>query len=395
MSKSKYVIVLAIMATFSFFGYQCSSTEMTSAKLYIQQKNYDKAIESINKEIQKNPNSDEGYFYLGTVYHEKQNYKEMATAFSKSLAISNRFAADISKYRKDAYGIMVNRGAAAYQNAAKASQGGKSQDTIRGYLEKAAFNFNEALTIQPDSIILYKNLLLVHSLLNDVEKLEDQAKEYYKKEKTSMSYQFYGSVLYAKAKKELDKFKETKNPYDSVNAMAMYNDLIPVLKEGFFKYPDNSEILSSLSSSYSDANRLSEAVSVFEESVKQNPKNEKYRFNYGTLLLNSNKYEEAIQQFDEALKINESYPNAIYNMAVAYVKWGTQINKENSEKNDNKVDNNLYKQKYEKALPYLEKYVTIDSKNAAIFELMGKVYSVLGKKTEAKNAFDKADALRK
>lgn len=395
MSKSKYVIVLAIMAAFSFFGYQCSSTEMTSAKLYIQQKNYDKAIESINKEIQKNPNSDEGYYFLGTIYHEKQNYKEMANAFNKSLAISNRFAGDISKFRKDAYATMVNRGATAYKNAYNASQGNKPQDSIKGYLEKAAFNFNEALTIQPDSVVLYKNLLLVHSLLNDVEKLEDQAKEYFKKEKTSTSYQFYGSVLYAKAKKELDKFKETKNPYDSVAAMNTYNEIIPVLKEGFFKYPDNAEILSSLSSSYSDANRLSEAVSVFEESVKQNPKNEKYRFNYGTLLLNSNKYEEAIKQFEEALKINESYPNAIYNLAVAYVKWGTQINKENAEKNDSKVDNNLYKQKYEKALPYLEKYVTIDSKNAAIFELMGKVYSVLGKKDEAKNAFDKADALRK
>jgi tetratricopeptide (TPR) repeat protein len=395
MSKSKYLIVLAIMATFSFFGYQCSSTEMTSAKLYIQQKNYDKAIESINKEIQKNPNSDEGYFYLGTIYHEKQNYKEMNSAFNKSLAISNRFASDIKKYKSDAYAIVVNRGAKAYGDAVKASKENKSQDTINTFLVKAGNSFNDALDIQPDSVVLYKNLLLVHSIIGDVEKMEDQARAYYKKEKTAMSYQFFGSVLYAKAKKELDKFKETKNPYDSVAAMTSYNEIIPVLKEGFFKYPDNAEILSSLSSSYSDANRLSEAISVFEESVKQNPKNEKYRFNYGTLLLNSNKYEEAIQQFEEALKINESYPNAIYNTAVAYVKWGTQINKENAEKNDSKVDNNLYKQKYEKALPYLEKYVTIDSKNAAIFELMGKVYSVLGKKDEAKNAFEKADALRK
>jgi len=390
MSKSKYVIVLAIMATFSFFGYQCSSTEMTSAKLYIQQKNYDKAIESINKEIQKNPNSDEGYFFLGSIYFEKQMYKEMANAFDKSLAISNKYAKEIAIDKKNVYITLVNRGADNYKKAANA----KSEDTVKIYLNKSGDAFANALYIQPDSVALYKNLLLVHSVLGDVDKLEDQARTYFKKEKTSTSYQFLGAVLYVKAKKALDNYKISKNPQDSINAMAVYNENIPLLKEGFFKFPDNAEILASLSGSYIDANRVNEAVSVFEAGVKQDPKNEKYRFNYGTLLLNSNRYEEAIQQFEEALKLKPKYPNAIYNLAVAYVKWGTQINKENSEKNE-KTDNTLYKKKYELALPYLEEYVTIDAKNAAIFELMGKVYSVLGKKAEAKDAFDKADALRK
>ena len=53
-----------------------------------------------------------------------------------------------------------------------------------------------------------------------------------------------------------------------------------------------------------------------------------------------------------------------------------------------------YKQKYQKALPYLEQVVEKDPKNAQIWELLGKVYSVLGMNDDANNAFKKADELR-
>jgi len=53
-----------------------------------------------------------------------------------------------------------------------------------------------------------------------------------------------------------------------------------------------------------------------------------------------------------------------------------------------------YKQKYELAMPYLKKVVELDPTNAQMWEILGKVYSVLGMQDEASNAFDKADQLR-
>jgi cytochrome c-type biogenesis protein CcmH/NrfG len=53
-----------------------------------------------------------------------------------------------------------------------------------------------------------------------------------------------------------------------------------------------------------------------------------------------------------------------------------------------------YKQKYQSALPYLEIVVEKDPNNAQIWELLGKVYSVLGMNEDANNAFKKADELR-
>ena len=58
MQFKKFLPVLVFFIALVFSGFQCSSTELTSAKLYIQQKNYEKAIDALQKEVQKNPKSD-------------------------------------------------------------------------------------------------------------------------------------------------------------------------------------------------------------------------------------------------------------------------------------------------------------------------------------------------
>ena len=55
MKKIYGVVIFALISVMIFSGYQCSSTELTSAKLYIQQKNLDKALDALEKEVAKNP----------------------------------------------------------------------------------------------------------------------------------------------------------------------------------------------------------------------------------------------------------------------------------------------------------------------------------------------------
>jgi predicted Zn-dependent protease len=98
MKNSKLLVLGMLFLGIMFLGFQCASTELTSAKLYIQQKNWDKAIETLNTEVTKNPKSDEGYFLLGTVYSEQDNIDKMMDSFGKSLAISNKFEKNIEEY---------------------------------------------------------------------------------------------------------------------------------------------------------------------------------------------------------------------------------------------------------------------------------------------------------
>ena len=99
MKKALSILVLISMAI-GLSAFACASTELTSAKLYVQQKNYDKAIEALEKEVAKNPKSDEGYYLLGYVNGEEGNLDAMVENFDKSLAISNKFDKNISDYNQ-------------------------------------------------------------------------------------------------------------------------------------------------------------------------------------------------------------------------------------------------------------------------------------------------------
>ncbi|MGE5437664.1 MAG: tetratricopeptide repeat protein [Syntrophothermus sp.] len=388
MPKIKTTLMSILLLGFLFVGFQCSSTEMTSAKLYIQQKNYDKALESLNKEVQKNPKSDEGYYYLGVVYGEKENFAEMAKAFEKSLSISNKFAQQIQDSRKYHWVNLFNKGVGFYQKGTKDA----NKDSMKINFDKSINAFNNAILVLPDSSSAYKNLAFVYLSSDRLDEAIEPLQILINKDKSAEGYRYLGEILYNKGTELKDKYKTSKNPQDSIAAQDAFNRAITVLEEGRKNHPGNSEILLWLSNSYIGANKIDIAIDAFKAGVEAEPNNKYYRYNYGVLLLGANQFEPAVEQFKKAIEIDPNYQNAIYNLAVTYVKWGTVINKEADEKGV--MQGNDYKDKYTLALPYLEQVVKMNPKDAAIWELLGKVYTVLGDQQKAKDAFDQLDKLR-
>ena len=200
-----------------------------------------------------------------------------------------------------------------------------------------------------------------------------------------------GNIYYNKAKTLHSKFISTKNSEDSVAYIKMYDKAIEILEAGKKAFPSDSNILLALSNSYIGANKTDVAINAFKEGVERQPDNKYYHYNYGVLLLGSKKYVEAIEQFKAAEKIDANYENAIYNLGVVYVQWGDEIRKSEQ---DQEVQTDKFKAKYEAALPYLEKVIQLNDKEAAIWETLGKVYARLGKTSDAENAFNKSDSLR-
>jgi tetratricopeptide (TPR) repeat protein len=100
MQKSKLIIAGIILLGLMFAGFECSSSSLTGARLYISQKKYDKAYEVLKKEVNTNPASDEGWYLLGYVYGERGQMDSMVVAFDKSLAISKNYQKDIDDYKK-------------------------------------------------------------------------------------------------------------------------------------------------------------------------------------------------------------------------------------------------------------------------------------------------------
>lgn len=389
MQIKKLFPVLILFIGIVFSGYQCSSTELTSAKLYIQQKNYDKALDALQKEVQKNPQSDEGYYYLGVVLGEKERYTEMIDAFGKSLSVSDKFSKNISDYKLASWVNLFNKGAGYYQRGTKTID----EDSAKILYTKSIDAFNSAIEIEPDSADTYKNLAFVYMITLQYDNAINPLEKLIEKKDALDGYKFLSEIFYVKGNEYKTKYDNDKVLSDSLEAMNYFNKSIKVAEEGRKRYPDDSEILLTLSNAYIGANKIEVAIDAFRTGVEKEPNNQYYRYNYGVLLLGKNDFAGAEEQFKKALEIDPDYYNASYNLAVTYVKWGAMINKMADEKGD--LNNKEYKEKYQKALPYLEKIVQNKKEDVAMWELLGKVYSVLGMQNDALEAFKKADELRK
>ena len=380
MKNSKLFVIAFLMLSMIFVGYQCGSTEITSAKLYIQQKNWDKAIDVLQKEISKNPKSDEGFYLLGLVYGEQGNFEQMVSSYGKSLAVSKNFEKNISDSKKYFWAQAFNRGVGLYQRGVKSTD----TDSAQIFFDKSITDFKSAIMIEPDSGDTYKNLAFVYLSKGDNEAAVAPLKQLIEREKSLDGYKFLGEIYYVNG-------TNLKNQGKDAEAKEEFNKSIATLEEGLKQYPNNSDLLLTLSNSYIGADRTTEAIEPFKKGVEADPENKYYRYNYGVLLLGIEDFAGAETQFKKAVEIDPNYDNAIYNLGVTYLKWGTYLNKKADE--EGKVSDE-YKAKYQLALPYLEKAVQMKDANAQTWELLGRVYSVLGMQDDANNAFKKADEMR-
>ncbi len=386
--KRLFSYLLLSAMVFGFMAFSCSSKEITSAKLYIQQKRYDKALGALQDELKKNPNSDEGYKLLGDVYGFKGEYDKMVEAYDKSLSISNRFEKDIALAKTAKWADNFNKGAAYYNRASKQN----SPDSAKIFYEKAIKAFDNAITCQPDSARSYEYKAYAYFNMGEMEKAIEPLKKVLEKEPTKEIYVRLGEIILHEGQNSMNKFYETNDKQDSIKAMNYYKDAVKVLEEGKSKYPNDPNILNDLSAAYVSAKMMDVAMKSFAEAVEKQPDNKDYHYNYGVLLLGAKKYEEAVKQFEEALRIDPNYENALYNIGVAYIKWGMAIRDEAV--NSGNEDDLSYQEKFKKALPYIEKYLELKPDDAAIWDALGKIYANLGETEKSKEAFKKADQYR-
>jgi tetratricopeptide (TPR) repeat protein len=394
MQKKNIIIFSILMLSLALVGFDCGSTEITSAKLYIQQKEYAKAKAALMEEIQKNPKSDEGYYLLGDVYGQESKYDSMMGAFSKSLSISNKFEKEIVTQKQYYWANLFNKAVNQYNNAAKVKG-----DSAKIYLNKSAEIFKQAAIVAPDSVGSYKNMAFVYMNLNEydsaiapLQKMIDLSSP---KDSSSIdAYKMLGQIWDHKAADLMSKYKSSKDPQDSIQAMQTYNKAINVLQKGRKLYPNDTDLLLYLSNAYIGSDQLDLARNIFQEGIQKDPNNKYYHYDYGVILLDANQFPDAAEQFKKAIDIDSNYESANYNLGVTYVKWGTAMNAAEMAKDSNSTST-AYKEKYRQALPYLEKIVQLKSDDASAWELLGKVYAVLGMKDDAMNAFNKADAIRK
>lgn len=387
MRKFNLFLIIALLGGMIFSGFQCGSSELESAKLYIKNKDYEKAIIALKEEVTKRPNSAYGWYLLGNVYGELDNMDSLLIAYKKSLAASNEYEANISNSINYHWANAFNSGVNLFQRGNSV----QDDDSSMIYYDKSIEAFKNAAKLQPDSSDAYKNMAFVYMNSGRREEAIEPFEKLIEIKQELDGYRYLGEIYYSLAIQKKSTFGVTSNMQDSIDSYQNFTNAIDILQEGKKLYPDDDEITRLLNASYVETGRIDEALESAKQLVDKDPQNETYRYNYGVLLLQTENYEAAEGQLMSAIEIKPDYDNAIYNLAVTYVKWGTQMSKEEEESENYTGE---YKIKYEKALPYLENVVDVDPENADIWELLGKVYSILGMQDKAMDAYNRADQLR-
>ncbi len=395
------LLVLLLAAVFiSTTGFQCSSAELTSARLYVQQKNWAKAEESCQKELAKNDKNEEAWFILGQVRHEVRNYKGALEAFNKASALSETHKADIVRYRLAIWQASFNEGV-RYYNTGK--------DTTGNY-QKALDYFTTAIDAEPDSTISYFVAARTAVAMKERDKAVGFLQTALKKNpKYADAASLLGQVYYSAGMEKLDAKDEAGANKDFEAATTAYENAYKIA-------PEDPNTINALIEIYERTKNPGKALAITREAVAKEPENKVYRYALGVFLLKQAeffstggkydsagaRYQEATDQFKKALAIDEKYADANYNCGVAYLNWGVSMKTELDKKNESSKSTSsdpkaeaAYKDKFKQALPYLEKATEVRSDDVALYQQLGRLYALLNNPEKSKAAFKKMDELMK
>ena len=321
------IILVSLVA---FVG--CQSTEVTSAKVYLQQKNIEKAEEMLLLAVQKEPTNPEPSFLLGTeVYAKQKKWSEMVKYFDISLAISNQYKDKIEKIKHKYWVDNFNAGASTYNGLLK----GQTKDPEKAYA--AAVNaFKNCEFIEPNNPDSYSTLAQVYLQHGNVEEAKATMKKAIELNSDDITNFLNLGNIYSKEKN--------------------YDEALTYLNLGLEKDPGNVNAIKQLAFTYDAMGEKAKAVDAYKNAIAADPENPDLFYNLGVLYFQQEDYQNAADQFEKVAGMTPDASDALYNAGLAY---------------ENLKD-------YKKAKDFLEKAYELDNTNKELVHALKLVYYRLG-----------------
>ncbi|MCX7880174.1 MAG: tetratricopeptide repeat protein [Ignavibacteria bacterium] len=454
--KSKFflLIIFSVLAILSQ-SFQCESPEMTTAKLAIRHKDYDKAETNLEKEILNNPNNAEAYIYLAEVKMLKHDYPGAAKtinnadpvikdirlrvqseqfkgtlwrmAYNSGIDLFNRYFAKRDEKLLDSAIKVFLAGSNVrprvtdfYPLIGQAYEvKGDTQNAMKYYnlyIEKIQGELNFAketgiyLKMSRDDFINKFSKPLSSrgirfssasdSLLIDKFMWKGKEVYVYSSDKTKIFTIFGWKVDPPKHWPSDEKEQPTEINPSPVLALAQgsfeqrnYDKTAEYLKIALLLEPDNSNVNAFLVNIYQLQNKQDEAINYAKSLIEKDPQNKLYRAIYGDVLLQLGKFDESIAEYQKALEIDSGYDVVLRNIAAAYKNKVALIQKRQIE--TNQINEKEYRPDLEKSALYFEK-----AKNTPRFALdfeilkeLAEIYFALNKPEELKKTVVELEGL--
>jgi len=331
----------------AFFFIGCVSEELTSARLYIQQKNWVKAEEFLLKAMEVEPENPEVYYSLGEhIYAKKKDWGNMNKMFDMALEIdSNRIILQertvqeyVEQARYEHWRKEYNKGVNTFQKyqkklevvraellqlkleAAKTPEENEElynrlkteqnklkekEKSLKKYVRRSIKNFEIAVQIYPEKIENYLNLSTCYYENGDSEKSINAAKK--------------GADI------NPENFMVNLTAGQKLNNNEDKRGALPYLKKAVELDSQSSVAIQLLAQIYYDLGQQKEAVETYKIAIeKESDKKVKadLYFNLGVIYNQMGSFDDAELAFDEAYYLNDQDFEAVMGMARAFEGLG-------------------------------------------------------------------------
>lgn len=344
---------LSLICVFSFWG--CPSEEYTSAKLYLQQKDYPKAEEFLVKAMAVEVDNPEIPFQLGHhIYGRDGRWKEMNEVFDKAMDLNPeakimdgrtvKEMVDVSRYGfwSDEY----NRGVRVY-NSSK----GLNEEDRNNKIREALEVFRTASVIKFDESLNYTMMATCFYEIGDSE----SAGEHISKAVEIAPEDFNANIAAGQI------FSRNNEPEKA----------LPYLTKAVELDPTNSAAIRNLAQTHYDLGDTDASIATYEKAISTTTdmkvKADLY-FNLGVLYNLAGDFDTAEDNFVSALDLNPNDVEAIVGMAQTF------------ESNE----------KWRKAEKFYKELIYLEPEVASHYRGIARVLLQQGKQDEATRYFEKS-----
>ncbi len=445
---------MLIAGALLFQSFQCSSKEMTTAKIAYDQQDFAKAKDYINKELQMNPTSSEAYQLLAEINMKLGEWDKAAENSRKAYKhVTDEVRKDnIKRLQNNIWTECYNKGLRFYNLNLS-----KSDPTL---LDSAIAMFDAGAIVRPE----FEDFYYMNALTYEMKEDEDKAIEYYNKyiEKVQPEIDFMTSAgvnlnmprtealknfgepentagqpasrekdsiiidTYKNSGKDIYVFyySENRGPFTLMGLRADPPDYwlegekklpaelkkspfaalsqIYFLRENYEKSLEYAEVINTLDPAdqqasrfvielYTKMDKIDVAKEKLEGYIEKDPGNKLFYAQYGDIFLNNQEYEKAIEQYEKALDIDPDFSFALRNVASAYKNAAGLIQNEQQDKLEENPDYEIDTEAY---FPLLEKSARYFERSLKTKEFKND-FQVLGELTNIYSVVENEEDLKR
>ena len=306
MKRIPIYLVLIVTGMFFIGADGCSSDpNVEGAKLHLRNKDYDQAIENLDKALAKDPDNVAALVIKADALNAKafENFDvdEHTPLFREMVDILGR-AGELGHDTKAA----VNNGYyREFERGVTAFNAG-SDDADKFKVAAKYFDNTSYLIADSSAPYIYKGyaLLRVDDSKNAIDALE---------------------MGIEKGVDEVDPYIYLGELYQAADRGA---DRVNLLEKASNEFPEDADIQAHLLNAYQMAGMMDRAKDKYVASLKTDPDNTTFLYNLGSLLLGEQDYDGAITHLKRATSLDATYANAWYNLGAAYQNKAVGINEE-------------------------------------------------------------------